>query len=61
MEYEDQSVKILLNQEEEELGDAGTGDLPIGDDLEEDVPAVEEEGDGGSDEIADDDLGDEEF
>jgi hypothetical protein len=44
MEYEDQSIKILLNQEEEELGDAGTEGLPIGDDLGEEVPAVEEEG-----------------
>lgn len=57
MEYEDQSIKTLLNQEEEELGDAGIEeDLPIEEDLgtEEETPAAEEGG-------VEEDLEEEEF
>ncbi|MCX6738232.1 MAG: hypothetical protein NTY11_02360 [Candidatus Parcubacteria bacterium] len=56
MEYEDQSIKTLLNQEEEELGDAGIEeDLPIEEDSEEETPAVEEEEGGVGEDLGDDD------
>ena len=47
MEYEDQIINTLLNQEEG-LGEAGIEeDLPIEEDLgEEGTPAVEEESEG---------------
>jgi hypothetical protein len=65
MVYEDQSIKTLLNQEEE-LGDTdieeGLPVEPIGDDLEGDTSAVPaEEGESEEEGEGEDDLADEEF